>query len=171
MQAITLCTSYGWSGVNHVPSSPMWCFTLDLWLNSVDNINVCNFPPLHPTFPTEGRLEMVKKLGAHTAGTADSCWMKWYNTPYNVMFRNKNGQRNKDRGVSAKVALLKKLAGYQSAWGGECLPLHHLFFFSLSFTVNLFLSQLKFCHDYSSCFVPHPTGVVAIEWAAVLVLS
>lgn len=85
---------------------------------------------------------------------------------------NKNGQRNKDRGVLAsKVAFFQRLAGYQSARGSDCLSLHHLFLFLFPSLIILFLSQLNFFHHYSSCFVLHPTGIVVVEWAAVWVLS
>lgn len=81
MQMLTLCPSCVWSGVYHLHCSPIWCCALFLWLSSVDNTNVCHFPTLHPTFCIVSGLGMGKKVGTHTAGTADSCWMKDYATP------------------------------------------------------------------------------------------
>lgn len=134
MQTVTLCTSCGWSGVNHLHSSPIQCCALGLWLSSVGNTNMSHFPTLHPTVPTVSGLGMGKNLGTHSAGTADSCLMKEYTTPCVYIPATRM-----DRGIRREEFWLPRWPFFRDC---QVICLHEVvsaclcitWFFSLSFT-------------------------------------
>lgn len=154
MQTIILCTRCGWRGVNHLHSSPIWCYALGMWLNSVDNTNVCHFPTLHPNFPIWVDWGWARSWEHTQLGQLTLPGWRHITTLYIVIVSNKNGQRNKERGaLASKMVLFQRLAGINlHEEVSACLCITCLLLFPL--LINLFSSQLNFSCDYFFIFCP-----------------
>lgn len=116
--------------------------------------------------PPQSRLGLGKRLGGHTARTADLNRLQKYSIPYNVMLSNKTGSGEGGRRVKlSKVAIARRLAGHWPAggrwWVIAFASLGFLFLFFPFTYWTVFISMHEFsCFRLSNAF-SHLLGEVS----------